>query len=283
MTVTETIKEKLNEFTKSERAVATSVLTNQESVMFGTLDSVAAEIGVSTTSVLRFCRKLGFAGFKDMQHAIRQNGRLHAELPDKFRRTAHADGDSVLVKTLTQDMACIKDTFARLSDDVLTSAVDAVCHARRVYTFGMKESYALAHYAYTRLATVRPDVSVLQAGYNGEIESLLNLTPMDVCIVFLFHRYTNQSLHILDALQERGIPVLLVTDEQSAHFEKPHTQLLPCRVDAMGIKNTAVAPIVLCDYLCTAVALVNGEHSLQHMKDTETLFRKGNLIEDQEL
>ena len=84
----------------------------------------------------------------------------------------------------------------------INDAVSHISTAKRVFTFGMKESFALAHYAYTRLLTVRKNVCVLNAGYNGEIESILSMNKDDVCVAFVFHRYTKQALQVLDMLKK---------------------------------------------------------------------------------
>jgi DNA-binding MurR/RpiR family transcriptional regulator len=58
------------------------------------------------------------------------------------------------------------------------------------------------------------------------------------------------------------------------------TVLLPCQVDANGIKNSALAPICLADYLCNAVAMVNAEATLQRIRQSEELFVRSEIIEN---
>ena len=227
LSIAETIKDNLDDMTRSERQVATYYLGNTGDFAFSTLDRIAEAVDTSTTSVLRFCRRLGFSGFKDFQQSLREELRYQPRLPDKFQRSAMYDSeDNLLNHIITQDIHCIDETFRELSHEDIHQAVAAIGNARRVYTFGMKESYALAHYAYTRLLTVRPDVQVLQAGYNGEIESLLDMTQEDVCLVFLFYRYTWQTISVLELLKYRHIPVILVTNEPCDAIRHLAQQLL---------------------------------------------------------
>ena len=279
MSIVETIKNNLDDMTRSERQVATHYLGHAVDFAFCTLDSIAAKVDTSSTSVLRLCRRLGFEGFKDFQQAVRLQLHGLPELPDKFHRTVQErDGDDLFARTVAQDIHCLHESLESLSSEALTQAVELLSRARRVYTFGMKESFAPAHYAYTRLLTVRPDVQLFTGGCSGEIESMLTMTGKDVCLVFLFHRYTRQSLQILELLHHRGIPVILVTDTPSDRLETYAQVLLPCRVDHGGIKNTAIVPIVLCDYFCDAVAAATGDDALQYMQQTEELFRFGSVL-----
>ena len=268
------IKQGLDEMTKSERKVAAYFLGHPNDFAFYTLDKIAAQIGVSTTTVLRFCRRLEFEGFKDFQEKLRTDIKHQPNLPEKFQRTAeYSASNELLNKTVQTGILCLRQSFQEIPCDALEDALKRISSARRVFTFGMKESYALAHYLYTRLLAVRKDVYILNAGYNAEVESILSLTEEDVCVVFAFHRYSAQTLQILPMLRRQGAAVIVITSEPFDQVESYATLLLPCRVDAGGIKNTAIAPICLSDYLCNAVAVLRGNDALEHMRKQEALYR----------
>lgn len=277
MNTVEIIKTALDDMTRSERQVASYYLSHPNDFAFCTLDEIAAKVDTSTTSVLRFCRRIGFKGYKDLQQAARQQISFQPQLPDKFQR-AMDRSDDLLVCVVGRGIQCIQDTFQTLDKDQLNEAVCLLCKARNVYTFGMRESYSLAHYGFTRLLSVRPGVELMQVGNNGQIETLLNLGKDDVCLVFLFHRYTQQTIRILELLAQQGVPVILVTDPPYAELASFAEVILHCVVDRGGIKNSAAAPVVLMDYLCEALAAQMGERALEHMKNAEALFRQGGIL-----
>ena len=47
-------------FTYSQKTVANYLIDNQDNVAFDTLEDLAEKIGVSTTTVIRFSRVLGY-------------------------------------------------------------------------------------------------------------------------------------------------------------------------------------------------------------------------------
>lgn len=280
MSITEMIRTEQTGMTRSERHVAAFVLTHMHDILFFTLDELARQTDVSTTSVLRFCRRLGFDGFKQFQQTVRAELKHSPDLLDKFHRTTDLQlEDALLKQTVEQGIGCIQQTFRELPFDAVTEAVERLAKARRVYTFGMRESQALAEYACSRLLTVRPDVSLYQDGYCGNVETLLNLTEDDVFLVYLFRRYTRQTLQLLEILKQRGVQVVLVTSPPMDAVARFATVLLPCRVDAGGIKNSALAPICLADYLCNAVAMVDMEKTMQRMQLSEELFRRSEILD----
>lgn len=276
MNIVEIIKDALDDMTRSERQVASHYLAHPNDFAFCTLDSIAERIDTSTTSVLRFTRRIGFKGYKDFQQAVQAQISIQPQLPDKFQRSLDT-GTNLLLQKVARDVQCIQETFAGMDEEQISRALTLVSEAKRMFTFGSRESYALAHYAYTRLLSVRPDVSVLQAA-SGQIESVLSLGEGDVCIVFLFHRYTRQTVKLLELLKQQRVSVILVTDPPYEDIAKNAEVLLPCLVDCGGIKNTAVAPVVLMDYLCDAVAAKLGDRSLEYMKNAEALFRFSDVL-----
>lgn len=280
MNIAARIKQNFNDMTKSERQVAAYFQEHSDDFAFYTLDRISDEIGISTTSVIRFCRRLGFTGYKTFQEALRTDVKYqHANLPDKYQRTLDSTNhDELLSQTIQQSIHCLQQTFQTIPYESLASAARYIMKAQRVFTFGMRESFALAHYTYTRFQTVRDNVFLLNAGYNGDVECILSLTPGDVCIVYLFHRYTKQTLQILPMLKKQGVKIILVTSEPYENIETYATVLLPCLVNANGIKNSAVAPICLADYLCNAVAVLNGEDTLEYMKELEELFKTNSIL-----
>lgn len=281
MGIVEFIRLRMEQMTRSEQRVALYVLGHMNDIAFFTLDELAHQVDVSTTTVLRFCRRLNFDGFKQLQQTVRTDLKYSPDLLDKFRRTADNQlEDTLLAQTVQQGICCIQQTFQEMPFEMIENAVKRIAGARRVYAFGMRESQALAAYAYSRLLTVRGDVFLYQDGYTGNVEALLSATKEDVFVVFLFHRYTRQTLRTLEALRERNVQVILITSPPVELVARFATVLLPCQVDVGGIKNSALAPICLADYLCSAVAMVNGEATMQRLRQSEALFASNEIIEN---
>ena len=277
MNILETVKKHLDVMTRSERQVATCFTSCPKDFAFNTLEGVANLVDTSTTSVLRFCRRIGFRGFKDFQQAIRSQISYQPQLPEKFLRSV-GQTDTILFHTVGRGIQCIQDSFQNLSEQSLNEAVELLIGAKHIYTFGMRESFALSHYAYTRLLSVRPNVHLVHADSDTQIESILGMQKEDVCLAFLFHRYTRTAVQTLTLMSQRGIPVILVTNEPFDQVEELCRILLPCRVDYGGIKNTSVAPIVLADYFCGAVASRLGDVTLAYMKQCEAVFSSAEVL-----
>lgn len=278
MNTVDLINSNLESMSRTEAKVASHFLGHHNSFALNTLEKVAKEAGVSTTTVLRFCRRLGFKGFRDFQESLRDDMKYQPDLPEKYNRTiGQGVSNELLARTIRMDILCIQETFRDLSEESLEEAVRLLSAAERVFCFGMRESFALAHYTYTRLLSVRSNVFILDAGLNEGVESLLSLKDGDVCVVYAFQRYTKQAIQILSRLKEQGTKVILVTSEPEDGIREYADLVLPCRVNAYGVKNSSAAPVCLANYFCSAVAMKYGGAALEHMKKTEELFKEFSI------
>ena len=73
----ERLQSSMDNATKAEKAIASYMLTNLQSLPFETASSVAQKIKVSEVSIGRYCRAIGFRHFKDLK------ARLQADLGDR--------------------------------------------------------------------------------------------------------------------------------------------------------------------------------------------------------
>ena len=139
--------------TYSQRKVANYVQEKYEDVAFDTLEKLAAKAGVSTTTVIRFSRALGYSGYSEMQEDIKKEIQTKGSLPDRLERAAAvSDSDNDLLSdTFTTDINNLNQTFAGLQPDELEAAIRIISGAENIYVLGMRSSFSLAHYMVSRL------------------------------------------------------------------------------------------------------------------------------------
>ncbi len=91
---------------------------------------------------------------------------------------------------------------------------------------------------------------------------------------FSFSSLHKAKLADFRGIKKRGVPVILVTSPPVDEVQDLAAVLLPCFVDAGGIKNTAVTPICLADCLFNAIATENGfENNLKHERGVISMAR----------
>lgn len=129
----------LSAFTKSERKVADTVLGDPQSAVYSSITDLAERAGVGETSVIRFCRKLGFQGYQEFKLAVAQNLTTRSE---QIHGTIEEDDapSAIVHKLAAQNAQTIQDTTALIPEHTLQEAVTLLLEADTVYFFGVASS-----------------------------------------------------------------------------------------------------------------------------------------------
>lgn len=143
------VRARLEELRPSERRIAESLLADPSAFATRSVAEIAEGASTSTTTVVRFTRKIGYDRFKDFRHDLTEENlreRLalagtNAQSPDIV---AGDTLDDIVAKVAANESLSIADTAQALDTEALTRAAAAVAGARRVDIFGVGASSIVA-------------------------------------------------------------------------------------------------------------------------------------------
>ena len=136
------IQEKYDSLTHSQKQVANYLENHAGDVVFCTLEDLASRINVSTTTVIRFARALGYTGFSDMQSDAKRDMQNKEALPKRLDETVISgpEGD-LLQDAFSMDIENIRQTLAAQKSEDLREAIRLIAEAGNVYIMGMRSSF----------------------------------------------------------------------------------------------------------------------------------------------
>ena len=271
------ITENFDSFSRSQKTVANYVMENTNALAFHTLNDFAGLIGVSTTTVIRFARMLGFEGYTELQKSIQQGIKNKEALPERLPQST-AEHMNLFRDSFENDIANINATFEALSPQELKKAVDALATATNIYCLGLRSSFTMAYYISSHLGQLRKNVRLIQSVGMNFPEEIINAQPGDVCIAFMFPRYSRQSANILTWFKKAGIKIVLITGQSWLELQNLADIILPCRVNGISFKNSYVAPMCRVNYLVAEVARKDYDLSLGLLKRTEEILEQGYYL-----
>lgn len=270
------VTEHSEDFTKSHRDVANYFLYNLDKVAVGTLEELAAAVGVSTTTIIRFARKLGYSGFTELQKAAqavvfcKEEERRAEELADK-------DTDHLLKETFERDIRNIEETMRALKQEDLDLATDIMMSADNLYIFGLRMAFSLAYHSFASWGRMRKNLRLIHSTGMYHPEEMLSMKAGDACVIFIFPRYVAMSVQYLHWMKKRGVKIILVTagtynaDHQSADV------VLSCRVKSGSYQNSYAAPMALINYFTMAM-VARSDEAATLLKDSEELLGPGYYL-----
>ena len=205
------------DFTRSEKKVVEAVLDNPEEVLYSSITDLAEKAGVGDTTVVRFCRKVGFKGYQDFKMFLA--GELSAGNGDDLnilstKLEKDDDIDTIIQKIINTNMKALKDTAALLNTKDIEAAVSLIEHSRSIYFYGSGISGHTAADARNTFLRVGLSVNALNDPHMQAMSAAL-LTPEDLAIAISHSGSSKDTIETLRIAKESGAKTICIT-----HYSK---------------------------------------------------------------
>jgi len=261
-----------DELTQSQKRIAEAIVEDPEFVAFATVDKMAARLGVSPSTVVRFAYRIGLNGYQDLQDRVRVLVRSQMRsnvLPSdgELDLTSHL-GDGVYAQSFEHDLENLRRTIIGLAKEDLDRAVDILVKARRVYVVGGTTSHSVAYYTALALDRMRGDIHLL-VGDAASASQLLSMTADDALLVFTFPPYASGSLRVTNWARLQGATVIGVTDTPISPVGQRVDVVIPTLASGLSTQNSFVAAMGVVN------ALLNGVVA----SSPEAMDRYGRIME----
>jgi DNA-binding MurR/RpiR family transcriptional regulator len=261
-----------DELTQSQKRIAEAIVEDPEFVAFATVDKMAARLGVSPSTVVRFAYRLGLNGYQELQDRVRQLVRSQmrsnvAPADGESALTAHL-GDTVYARSIQHDFDNLRRTVLNLNTEDLDRAVAILAGARRIYVVGGTTSHSVAYYASLALDRMRGETTLL-TGDALSAAPLLSITGDDALLVFTFPPYASGTLRVTNWAKQQGASVVAVTDTPISPVGQRVDVVLPTLSSGLSTQNSFVASMAV------ANALLNGVVA----RSPEAMERYGRIVE----
>jgi DNA-binding MurR/RpiR family transcriptional regulator len=282
MKLTELIHERYNGLSKSQKKVAAYVLDHPRKIALEPAQEVGGSIGVSETTVIRFCYSLSLSGYAELQKAIReqllsQESSLNAYQQSKM---ALEQQPHFLKEVMDRDRSAILQTMKQLDETFYETAAAKLGKANKVYVLGLRSSFAPANWLAFSLNLVRGNVHQIRPETEDVIQTISEMNSKSVLIVISFHRYLKEPIRIAELAKRQGAFVIGITDSQLAPVQKYSDVLFPVYSPN---KSTLDATAPLFSFLNALVAgvVVKNQEKFQKRQedyrglDSDFLFMEG--------
>ncbi|OBZ93050.1 RpiR family transcriptional regulator [Pararhizobium polonicum] len=283
MTVSDVINAHFAVLTRAEKQLAATLLDNYPVSGLGSITTVAENAGVSTPTVARMVQKIGFRGFPDFQQRLHQE--LEATISNPIskhdRWAANAPGTHILNRFADAMMNNMRATLAQLETAEFDGAAAMIADRKRnVYLVGGRITRALADYFFTHLQVIRSGVTQIASNSSSWPHYVLDMKKGDVLIMFDIRRYEQEMETLAKIARERGVEIILFTDQWSSPVAKSARRVFRIQIEAPSAWDSSVVILFAVEALIEAVqsSIWNETHDrmkmLEGLFDSTRLFRK---------
>ncbi|ANO50132.1 MurR/RpiR family transcriptional regulator [Woeseia oceani] len=257
----------LPKLSPAEQRVARWVLAHPRQAAGATLAKVAEASGASEPSVIRFCRRVGLRGFRD----------LTLRLTEALSRPAsyiHRDVDAndalpdAVSKVIDASIQALVDTRALLAMMPLEQTVAAMQAARQLVFIGLGASGHVAGDACHKFFRLGIPCSAL-IDSPGIAQMAAIARPHDVLVFVSTNGAWANSARAAEIANKRGATVIALTDPMS-RLANAASIVLPCEpVEDTGVytpMRSRLAHLAILDALLVSLALSMGDEASANLR-----------------
>jgi DNA-binding MurR/RpiR family transcriptional regulator len=246
----------------AEQRVAEAVLADPAGISESSITAVARRCQTSETTVLRFCRAIGLAGYPELRIALARAAQFEEV---DHRAGAPTTGDisatdplaDVVTKITHAAARAVTDTATALDLGVLRAAIDAIAIAPRIDIYGVGPSGLVGQHLHQKLHRVGL-VSFLWSEGELAAVSASVLSPGDVAIGFSHTGTTIDTIDALRVAQHRGATTISVTNYEMSRIAAVSDLLLTTAARettfSSGAMSSRIAQFAVVDCLFAGVA-----------------------------
>lgn len=274
-TIAELIRGNIGNLTRAERQLANALLANYPVAGLTSITELARTANVSTPTVLRMAKKIGFTGFPEFQSTLRRE--LEATLSNPIakhdRWAVDVPEEHILNRfasaTIDNLQASLKHIDHKMFDKVSSLLAD---RDSAVHIVGGRITHAIADYLFTHLQVIRKDVHMLPGSSGLWPHHLLNMNKGDILVVFDVRRYEADLVKLAELATERGTRVVLFTDQWMSPISTSALHSFNLRIEVPSGWDSAVATLFMIEALIASVENTLWPQTSSRMSELEALF-----------
>lgn len=258
--------------TRSENAVARFILAHADEIVGLSVEALAERASVSTATVMRLCRALGYSGFKEFKIALAyERGSVAGAVLEVELRPGD-DPRQIMRKVVQSEIRALEETLELVDEAALEAATRALAGAGRIDIYGMGSSTPVVVDAYYRFLRIGLMVSTPPDSHMQSVSAAM-LEPEDVALIVSHTGRTQEVLTAARKAKAAGATVIALT----SFLRSPLLQLADIglvtavqetssRVEAMASRTAHLAVV---DSLYVALTMERQERSKESLARTQ--------------
>lgn len=278
--IIQNIQSKYGIYTKKQKIMADFIIENYAIIPFETLNEIAKRAGVSTTSLIRFSRVLGYRDYSDLKKSIQESIKGKVSLPARLSEVVQKEDnlDDLLNKCGKNVIKNVKATIGYQKQEDLKKAVKWICDSENVYVLGLRSCFAPAFYLSIVLSQAKKSVHLIEGIASTYPEEIINIKENDIVIVFSFPRFYKETLNLTQFIRRRGAKVILITSTNNESVKQYGDVLIPCATDSISFKDSFAAVFLIIDYLVASVVASNKPDGMKVTASIEEILSQNYFI-----
>ena len=259
---------------KSHKKIADYICEHYDKAAFMTAAKLGEKVGVSESTVVRFAAEIGYEGYPEFQHVLREiiKNKLTAVQRMEITSSKFAEKD-ILSTVLSSDIEKLRQTLENVSVADFTEAVNTIITSKRIYILGARTCFSIANFLGFYLNLMSYDVRLITTNSASEtFEQIFDAGEGDAIIAISYPRYSRRTLNAVKYSSDRGASVIAITDSELSPIYPYADHKIIASSDMSNFVDSLVAPLSIINAIIVALVMRNEEKITQKFTALENIW-----------
>ncbi len=276
-TIADRLRRHYKDFKPAERKIANRLLENYPMSGLVSITELSKMSQVSTPTVMRTLKRIGFDSFVRFQKALKQE--LSDTLSDPVARhgqwATDAPREHILNRSAESVLKNLKDTMNQINHRDFNAVVDLMSSPERaIHLVGGRITHAFSDYLGTHLEVIRSGVYKLPQAVSLWSHHLLDMKSGDVLVIFDVRRYEADLLNLAELAHDKGVRLVLFSDQWLSPIAGLAEFSFPVRIEAPSGWDSGVATLFVVEAMINAVECRLWPEAERRIKELEEAFNR---------
>lgn len=252
------------------------VLDNPDRIALISMRQAAAECGVTSPTMLRLARQVGYQSYNDFRSAFQDE-----LLRDGFgaragalREAGAGQGQASLVGMVgAAAVGNLERTLANLDQAALSRMVEVIMDRGTTYVAAASSAHWVAALLQSTARMALPALRVPRADAAFMVESLSAIGPGDSVLALSIAPYARSTLDALSFAKGRGATCMAITDRRSSPLVSLSEVCLLAEAESPHYYPSWVAVVALTEVILSTIVSRSDQAVLDGIREMERLRR----------
>lgn len=270
------IRDRKDSLTPVERMVAEYILANKEEIPHLSIKSLAKASKTSDASVLRFCKTMGYNGYRSFIVSISASlGSMDEESGDQHTDIQPGDDLQTIIANISRNnIKSIEDTLSVIDRDAISKAIQVLRTSKRIVFFGIGASGLVCQDAEQKFTRINKICHAYVDGHS-QLTAATLLSKGDVAIFISNSGETMEILETLDIAKRNGAHIIAITKYNKSELSERADILLSISTPEISLRSGAmgsrIAMLTVIDILFAGVASADYQQVKKYLSKTHNI------------
>lgn len=267
----QSIRASFQSLPSAQRAVAEYIVEHYQDIPFQSVTTMAKIIGVSDTTIIKYCMQMGFAGFGDFKRKISDYVQSQSAWHNQLK--VHLDtikGQDAYSQSYLAESANVQQTLENAQNrDSYEALLCQLEQAKHIYVAGFRSSSVLARYFSMALGQQGYPTIAIVPGAGDTYELMTRIGAGDLLISFCFSRYFSDAVDMIEYAVGAGAKHIAFTDSVLSPSAAKADWYFLCKVESYHNTPSLTSSFALLSAILAGSAQRHPEAAHKHMTAVE--------------